>query len=122
MTRRPKSAVLASVSLTTGSRQTRWIATLIGYEPGDLVQLELCVADETFPLARIWPPYIKGGDKRLQALSGPRLAKAVLELFRDGALEVDASSLLKIYDHFKTEGRTDALLRMGPANVLDRAV
>lgn len=105
------------VTITIGSRETRWLATLVGYEPGAIVQLELCVADKTFPLARLFPPYIKGGDERLQGLSGPRLANTVLELFRDGALAVDASSLLGIYDHFKATGQIEALFRIGPAHV-----
>ena len=77
------------------------MATLIGYEPGAVVQLELCVANMTVPLAQVFPPYIKGGHESLKGLSGAQLARTVLELFRDGALEVDANALLKFYDDLK---------------------
>ena len=106
-----------AVTLTTGGRETHWIVTLVGYEPGAVVQLELRVGGRTFPLARIFPPYKKGGDERLEGLSGPDLAKTVLDLFRDGALEVDAGYLLKVYDDFEAAGHLEKLLRGAPIYV-----
>jgi hypothetical protein len=111
------------VTLTTAGRETRWIATLVGYEPGAVVQLALREGGKTFPLARVFPPYKKGGHEKLRGMSGPALAQTVLELFRDGALEVDATSLLRIYDDFKAAGRIETLLKGVPVYVHpDRAV
>jgi hypothetical protein len=112
-----------AVTLTTDGRETRWIATLVGYEPGPIVQIELCIGQKTFPLARIFPPYQKGGAERLKALSKGDLAKTILELFRDGALEVGPAYLLSIYDDFEAAGRVEKLRFGAPIYVHpDRAV
>ena len=102
------------VTLISGGRETHWVATLLGYEPGAVVQLELCIAERTFPLARIFPPYKKGGDARLEGLSGPNLATAVLHLFRDGELEVNAGYLVQVYDDYHAAGRAERLLHGAP--------
>ena len=82
----------------------RWTASLIGYAPGPVVQIELCVGGNNVRCARIFPPYHVSDGNWLQALAPNRLAEAVLGLFIAGKLEVDPPRLLKHHREFAEMG------------------
>jgi hypothetical protein len=73
----------------------RWSASLIGYAPGPVVQIELGDGGNNVACARIFPPYHATDGDWLQALAPNRLAEAVLTHFVAGKLEVDRRQLLK---------------------------
>ena len=98
-----------TVTVDVDGQSYEWSASLIGFLPGPVVQIELCVEQKPVRCARIFPPYHTTEGVWLQALSEERLAAAVLALFGSGQLEITAAELLTLYDEFERNGLFETL-------------
>ena len=82
----------------------KWGAILIGYVPGPVVQIGLCVESNTVYCARIFPPYHVTDGEWISALPHDRLAAGVLRLFAEGKLKVTPPEMLEHYQRIVESG------------------
>ena len=87
---------------------------MIGYGPGPVVQIELCVGTKTVPWVRIFPPYHAMEGEWLKALPRERLAEAMLKFFAEGKVGVDVAHLLQMHDEFEADGLFENLPHGAP--------
>ncbi len=109
-----------TITVDIRGKEYQWAATLVGYGPGPVVQIELCVEPSPVYCARIFPPYHATEGAWLQTLPPERLPAGVLSLFADGKLEVTPLQLLELYEDFTQTGILKVLPHGAPLCVHPR--
>jgi len=109
---------MPSATVKAEGRELRCEASLVGYGPGPVVQLELFDGDAFSGHALILPPYLTEEAQWLRALSIERLAEAVLNLFVQGRLKVSPEAILEQHEIWVSSGAAAAVGVKGPALVV----